>query len=158
KLPGKKQIQVWLKNEHSSDDVFDLLKLGTVGDSILTSPNFKIWRKFITQRINGDPDETMILKLRDQYDEEALAKLLLAAKTKGSTNNMATNLQNEQFKQWYSDGYWPGDVVKSIFKRHGEPTVSEVNTKIRREYQTYMNKFYPDWFNHDQKILITARS
>ncbi|OWZ02301.1 RxLR effector protein, partial [Phytophthora megakarya] len=76
KLPGKKQIQVWLKNEHSSDDVFDLLKLGPVGDSILTSPNFKIWRQFITQCINGKPDETMILKLRDQYDFNNSALLI----------------------------------------------------------------------------------
>ncbi|OWZ00072.1 RxLR effector protein [Phytophthora megakarya] len=106
----------WLKAGLSTDETFKLLKLDEAGDKLLSNPNLKRWAVFVAKKTENSPEETMITKLRAQYDDATLATILQAGGKKWGTKNMATKLQNAQFKQWFEEGKWPFNIIEDVFK------------------------------------------
>ncbi|OWZ08064.1 Avirulence (Avh) protein [Phytophthora megakarya] len=110
------ELQSWLKTGMSTDNTFKILQLDEAGDKLLSNRNLKRWAVFVAKKTGKSPEQTMITKLRTQYDDANLAVILQTGKKKRSTRNMATKLQNAQFKQWYEEGKWPADVIEDVFK------------------------------------------
>ncbi|OWZ03389.1 Avirulence (Avh) protein [Phytophthora megakarya] len=110
------ELQSWLKTGMSTDNTFKILQLDEAGDKLLSNPNLKRWAVFVAKKTGKSPEQTMITKLRTQYDDANLAVMLQAGKKKWGTKNMATKLQNAQFKQWYEEGMRPHHVVHDVFK------------------------------------------
>ncbi|OWZ08667.1 hypothetical protein PHMEG_00018751 [Phytophthora megakarya] len=79
---------------------------------ILSNRNLKRWAAFVAKKTGTSPEETMITKLRTQYDDEFLAQLLLAEE-KGSSKEMVTKLQNALFNKWHEERKMPALKVRN---------------------------------------------
>ncbi|KAG7384326.1 hypothetical protein PHYPSEUDO_002791 [Phytophthora pseudosyringae] len=109
------QFKQWLK-EFSPEDVFKLLKLDAGVDKLLTSPSLVTWITFLGQFNAKNPGKgsTMIKTFTKFYGDEALAKMLEAAKQVPQTKKVATQLQTAQFTQWMRDGKKHPEVWKML--------------------------------------------
>lgn len=79
------QMRDWLRRQKSMDDVLALLKLDDGVDKVLTNPAFDTLEVYINQfnklnKLNPDKQTTTINTLMVQHGDEAVAKMLEAAK------------------------------------------------------------------------------
>ncbi|OWZ15015.1 RxLR effector protein [Phytophthora megakarya] len=75
----KAQMDHWVEQKKSADEVFQFLKLDEAGDKLLANPLLNRWMKFVFKR-KQYPDEVLISYLRNHYTDEGLANVLLGAK------------------------------------------------------------------------------
>ncbi|OWY90314.1 hypothetical protein PHMEG_00041614 [Phytophthora megakarya] len=130
--PENAQLQSLLKTGLSTDDTFKLLQLDKAGDKLLSDPNLKRWTAFVAEKARKTSKETMITKLRTQYNNAALVTIIQVAK-KGSIKNMATNLQNAQF-------------IGKVLKRGSGRRIDTPAKPIRAAYRQYFKKMRPVGF------------
>ncbi|GMF27326.1 unnamed protein product [Phytophthora lilii] len=96
------QVQYWLKNEKSPEEVFKLTVFGRTGDDLLSSPELSSWTKYLKLFNNeySDKSTTLIATLSKVYGDEGLIKMLAAAKKVPTTSRMAANLEKAQVQYW----------------------------------------------------------
>ncbi|EGZ15151.1 hypothetical protein PHYSODRAFT_265386 [Phytophthora sojae] len=113
------QMRDWLRRQKSMDDVLALLKLDDGVDKVLTNPAFDTLEVYINQfnklnKLNPDKQTTTINTLMVQHGDEAVAKMLEAAKKVPSTETLAKELQVAQFSQWLKEGAKPANIWKML--------------------------------------------
>ncbi|OWZ17767.1 RxLR effector protein [Phytophthora megakarya] len=84
------------------------------GDNFFTSPNFKLWVKYIDDFNKKYPDDrtSMIDSIRYSYTDEELAKILMAGKSNSKTKELAANLELALVNTWSRELKTPDEVSK----------------------------------------------
>ncbi|KAG6616204.1 putative secreted RxLR effector protein [Phytophthora cinnamomi] len=112
------QIQRWLVDGKSPDDVFALLKLDKAGSGLFTQPQVNTWVKYMDDFKKANPNDEMTLfsALSKRYNEETLVQMLMAAKKVPSTESVAVRIQGEQTKYWLSEDVkkTPAEVLELL--------------------------------------------
>ncbi|KAL3663841.1 hypothetical protein V7S43_011254 [Phytophthora oleae] len=105
------QIQRWLAQKLSPDDVFVLLKLDKAGDQLFSQSQVFTWVKYLDD-FNEEFNKpfTVFSVLKPKYDEETLVQMLIAAKKVSRTEKIAVAAQAEQTRLWLSEKKAPSDV------------------------------------------------
>ncbi|OWZ04534.1 RxLR effector protein [Phytophthora megakarya] len=114
KLIQKLKLQWWQLRQKSPDDVFIHLKLDQTGNKLFESPAFFQWVAFVTVRDKSGPDMAMFNTLTKHYNDDALAKMLVAAKEVDNTRAIATTMEGLQLSKWISAGNSADEVFKSL--------------------------------------------
>ncbi|KAE8963793.1 hypothetical protein PR003_g29727 [Phytophthora rubi] len=131
------QLKQWL-NGKSTDDVFKLLKLDAGVDNLLTNPNLPTWMSYASLFNANNPGKgtTMIKTFTKFYGDEALSKMLEAAKKVPNTEKVAKQFQAAQFKQWLRDGVKPPQIWKML-KMEKASWMTNPNAEIWRGYNAF---------------------
>ncbi|KAL4114920.1 hypothetical protein PRIC2_013817 [Phytophthora ramorum] len=108
------KLQKWLSSGKNADTVFSRMKLTKAGDDLLSNPQFSVWIKYVDDLSTKYPAKatSAISTLTTQYGDDALYKLLEAAKGVPRQENLATRLQAEQMQHWATVGKSPDDVFR----------------------------------------------
>ncbi|KAL4166502.1 hypothetical protein KRP22_013760 [Phytophthora ramorum] len=125
-------LRQWLSKKLSADDVFKLLKLDAGGvQGAFSNPVFQTWVGYLgmlSESTRGQ--QTMMVKaFTASYGNEAVARMLDAAKRVPNTKKQATELQIAQFSQWVHQWRTPTMVAKML------PTKTDAG--IVRVYTVY---------------------
>ncbi|OWZ19203.1 Avirulence (Avh) protein [Phytophthora megakarya] len=130
-------INLWLKNDQSTDDVFKLLDLDKAADKVLGSPQLEVWGKYAgyINKKNPDNKASLIAALSTHYKDEGVVKMLEAAKKVPATEAVATRLQTEQLHHWLSIDRAPANIF-TLFKldKAGENLLLNPQFLIWRKY------------------------
>ncbi|OWZ24721.1 RxLR effector protein [Phytophthora megakarya] len=130
-------IQLWLKKDKSTDDVFKLLDLDKVADKVLENPQLAFWGKYASYYNKKNPDAmaTLIATLTTHFGDEGVRKMLETAKQVPFTKLVATRLETEQLQHWLSIDHSPAKVF-ALFKldEAGENLLSNSQFLIWRKY------------------------
>ncbi|KAG1694184.1 hypothetical protein DVH05_021840 [Phytophthora capsici] len=105
------QIQRWLAQKLSPDEVFVLLKLDEAGDQLFSQSQVLTWVKYLDD-YNDEFNKpfTVFSLLKPKYEEETLVQMLIAAKKAPSTEKIALAVQAEQTKLWLNEKKTPRAV------------------------------------------------
>ncbi|KAG3194856.1 hypothetical protein PC128_g8987 [Phytophthora cactorum] len=110
------QLDDWLNNQKTVDDVFKLLKLRDDGYFALTSRKLVVLKAYI-KVINREKSghETLLKTLTTGFGGESeLAKILLTAKADPLTSKLATSLQTELLDRWLTHKLLPESVLRKL--------------------------------------------
>ncbi|KAK1942981.1 hypothetical protein P3T76_005618 [Phytophthora citrophthora] len=102
----KARMEEWLTRwKYEPKDVFRFLHLNEAGDKTFSSPNFKLWVKYLNDFNLKYPDEktTMIDNIRANYIDLHLLEILPAAKKVPSTEKLAKDLENALLNKWVDE-------------------------------------------------------
>ncbi|OWZ06944.1 RxLR effector protein [Phytophthora megakarya] len=135
------QMWSWLTGTKgkSTDDVFKLLKLDKGVDKVLTNPNLKAWEdyvQFYTIKFNVKKPTTTIDSLTAFYGDDAVAKMLEAARKKPGTKRRAKKLQTAQFTKWLSKDIKPAQVWKML-KMDKQTWTTNPDADVWRRYLAF---------------------
>ncbi|KAF4127542.1 hypothetical protein GN958_ATG23271 [Phytophthora infestans] len=122
----------------SPNDMFKKLKLDNTGDQLFSSPSFSKWLSYVRTNSKTNPDMAIFSTLAYHYSDEALVKLLDAAKKVDSTKVLATKLEGLQFTNWVHARESPEYVFKVLaLDRMGSNTFTSPQFS---KWLSYMNK------------------
>ncbi|ETO75242.1 hypothetical protein F444_09152 [Phytophthora nicotianae P1976] len=108
------QIDFWIIEKKTADEMFHLLKLSVDKDDLLESALLKMWISFVKKLGKEDPYDALLLKLTKRFDEDELAHFLIRAKASDSTRHIASELERVQLKNWLSNGKTADDAFKLL--------------------------------------------
>ncbi|ETI57242.1 hypothetical protein F443_00438 [Phytophthora nicotianae P1569] len=141
KIAGKLQIaqmKGWLQNKKSMDDVFKILTLDKGVDNILTNQNLNALGTYVNLYNKKYPgQETSVIKeLMVFHGDEAVSKMLEAAKKVPETHTLAKALQTAQFKLWFVEGAKPFQIWKMLNMKK-ETWMMNPDAQVWRGYLEY---------------------
>ncbi|OWZ15016.1 RxLR effector protein [Phytophthora megakarya] len=93
-------------NQQTVGQLFSHFKVEKAGPNLLESTQFKHWATSVSKlyKTNSEgANMAMVSTLTVQYQDEALARMLAAAREVPGTKDVATNLFNAQMKYWISE-------------------------------------------------------
>ncbi|OWZ12625.1 RxLR effector protein [Phytophthora megakarya] len=104
-IADKLQMEIWINDGKTNDDIFKLLKLDKAGEQFYESPMLSTWLSYVKKLTNlkGKPDDLAgISYLEKQFGDANLARILGVEKQKKNTATfkIVRELQNAQFKRW----------------------------------------------------------
>ncbi|KAG6955565.1 hypothetical protein JG688_00011821 [Phytophthora aleatoria] len=110
------QLQRWITQGKSPDDVFALLKLDKAGQKVFTHPEVVTWAKYVDDFNKANPDKhvTLFSTFAARFNDETLVQMLIAAKKVPSTEKIAVQVQAVQTKLWLNTRKKPEDVFKLL--------------------------------------------
>ncbi|KAH7491239.1 RxLR effector protein PSR2 [Phytophthora ramorum] len=141
------KLQTWLKNGKSIDNVFIRLKLTKAGDKLLDNPQFTTWLTYVDDFTAKNPGKTTsaIAKLTTYYGDEAVAKILDAAKKVAGTRGVATKLEAAQMQTWLAAGNSADDVFTLLkLNKAGDDILSNPAFTSWNTYLKIFNTAHPD--------------
>jgi uncharacterized protein with PhoU and TrkA domain len=129
------QMREWLRSGKSADDVFELLKLDDGLETLLTNPSLNILASYVNRFNQQNPgkETTLVGTMMLSYGDEAVARMLEAAKKVPSTEKLATEMQVAQFNQWIREGAQPRQIGQ-MFKLTKENVASHPDAPIWNAY------------------------
>ncbi|ETP37357.1 hypothetical protein F442_14832, partial [Phytophthora nicotianae P10297] len=94
------QLDDWLTQGKSADDVFQLLTLDKAANGLLASPHLNEWISYMKRfnKVNPTKRTTVIDTLTKHYGDEGLARIIEAAKQVRATAGLAKRVQTEQIQ------------------------------------------------------------
>ncbi|KAE9169559.1 hypothetical protein PF005_g27918 [Phytophthora fragariae] len=118
---GRLQKELWISQDKTADDIFQLLKLDQQGENIFDTGEFSTWVSYVTKlnKLDEKPDEfAVIIKLQKRFGNLELAKMFSAElKSSGPNKNLISSLQALQFKRWLADGITPNKLDTMLAPR-----------------------------------------
>ncbi|GMF50283.1 unnamed protein product [Phytophthora fragariaefolia] len=139
------QIQAWIKNHESVEDVFVLLALDKVGDNLFRTPQFKSWVAFATASIPKNPEVSIMMALKTRYNDKSLAVMIESATKVPSTEAIATKLQINLLDRWYLEKKKPGDVLVLLqINKPGKNIIGSPEFNTWAIYTTMLSKKDPE--------------
>ncbi|GMF12657.1 unnamed protein product [Phytophthora lilii] len=161
KIRQRKQVNAWMKEGKTPEDVFKILKLDQGIDGLLGKPNLQPWIAFLKvyNKKNEDKSVWLIGLLTKTYGDEATANMLELARRVPSTRNRANNLQAQQLNGWARNGL-SEDIVFRLLKLDAIEKVDDLVAKPNLGVWYYFFKMKNHW-NPDKnldamKILRTS--
>uniref|UniRef100_H3GXM3 RxLR effector PexRD54 WY domain-containing protein n=1 Tax=Phytophthora ramorum TaxID=164328 RepID=H3GXM3_PHYRM len=135
------QLQGWLKSGKSPDDAFIQMGLGNVEDSLMTSPLFSTWVKYLDDFNAQYPAEKTALLhlLTKRFEDEPLATIIAFGKTLDSTKAVATKLETLQMQVWLTSGKSSDDVF-TLLKLDKAPD-NFFGNPLYKTWGSYMNVY-----------------
>lgn len=131
----------WLQSGKSVDDVFKILSLKGV-ETLLTNPRLNTFNTFVNRFNLQNPGNgaTMIKTFTAAYGDDVMATMLETAKNVPSTRVVATKLQADQMKFWWSNKQSPDDVFKLSKLNHAANNpLSNPNLNVWINYLNAVN-------------------
>ncbi|POM65852.1 Secreted RxLR effector peptide protein, partial [Phytophthora palmivora] len=110
-IASKLKEEIWRSQGKSDDDIFNIFKLKEKGGDMFKTTEYAAWASYATKlnKLDKNPDGFVLVeKLKEHFGDVGLARVL--AKTKmasfqdNETLKIVSDLQTQQFKQWWSDG------------------------------------------------------
>ncbi|CAI5747054.1 unnamed protein product [Peronospora destructor] len=142
------QVQKWIKEKKTTDEVFTLLKLDkTDVEQLLASPAFSQWKAFVTLKYR-EPEEAATRKmynsLSSHYKDEAHLIKILAAGSEFDTNMrlVADKLFAFQVQKWINDGKTEEDVFTLL--ELDKTDVSPFKDSLSLQWKTFVILNNPD--------------
>ncbi|KAF1791331.1 hypothetical protein PC129_g3297 [Phytophthora cactorum] len=114
------QLDNWLTQKTTADDVYSLLKLNANEGNLLQNPLLNTWISYIQKVGEGNPFNSVLLKLAKRYDEDGLAHILSGAKAADNTQNIAKKVERAQLVNWLSNGKTVDDAITLLRLNTGE--------------------------------------
>ncbi|KAE9066124.1 hypothetical protein PF010_g27929 [Phytophthora fragariae] len=119
KIPGVAKIVEKLTpdKQKAANKLFTKLKLHETTSDLFESPNFHKWIKSVTKAYKKTPDAAnavIVSTITARYGDEALARMLVAAKEVPTTRNLATQLEEVQLANWLTSMKTADDVFKLL--------------------------------------------
>ncbi|KAF4128957.1 hypothetical protein GN958_ATG21869 [Phytophthora infestans] len=116
------QIQLWMGQGKSPEQVFGLLKLnkfwpfGWVSSDLFSKPGLTTWIKYLDDFNEANPDKkkTLISILSARYSDKTLANMLIEANKVRGTSSIAKRIQTEQTQLWLKKGLQPDDIFTML--------------------------------------------
>ncbi|KUF99115.1 Glucan 1 [Phytophthora nicotianae] len=105
------QFKYWLRGGKSADDIFTLLKLNKNGDKLFESPMLNTWVSYVVKLDEKNADELIFVALKNHYGIESVKEMIVQAKTRVTTENLASKLQEEV---WRSTGKTEDDIFNLL--------------------------------------------
>uniref|UniRef100_H3H3I3 RxLR effector PexRD54 WY domain-containing protein n=1 Tax=Phytophthora ramorum TaxID=164328 RepID=H3H3I3_PHYRM len=142
-----KKLQTWLNNGKSIDNVFIRLKLTKAGDKLLGNPQFATWLTYVDDFTAKYPGKTTsaITKLTTYYGDEAVVKILDAAKKVAGTREVATKLEAAQMQTWLAAGNSADDIFTLLkLNKVGDDILSNPAFASWNTYLKTFNAAHPD--------------
>ncbi|ETK73270.1 hypothetical protein L915_19779, partial [Phytophthora nicotianae] len=107
--------QKWSQRRMKSpNDMFTKLKLHKTGNQLFNSPSFSKWVNYVNKNSKETPEMAIFSTLAYHYSDEALAKMLDAAKKVDGTSVLATKLEKLQTTNWLYAKESPDYVFKVL--------------------------------------------
>ncbi|GMF10006.1 unnamed protein product [Phytophthora lilii] len=107
------QIQFWVKNAKSPDDVFKSLGLAKAGDKLFENKQLATWLSYTEDfALKYGKETSPVTTLTAEYGDETLLELLNTAKKAPAMEDVATKLLTEQIQHWLRIKKFPDDVFK----------------------------------------------
>ncbi|KAL4114314.1 hypothetical protein PRIC2_014637 [Phytophthora ramorum] len=135
------QLQGWLRSGKTPDSAFVQLGLGKVGDSLLASPLFSTWVKYLDD-FNAQysaKETTLFHVLTKRVKDKLLAKIIAFGKTLDSTKAVATKLEDQQRQVWLTSGKSSDDVF-TLLKLDKAPD-NFFDNPLYKTWGSYMNVY-----------------
>ncbi|EGZ15244.1 hypothetical protein PHYSODRAFT_354760 [Phytophthora sojae] len=127
-----------------SGDVRNILTKIKPGENLFENPHFVTWLQFVEDPRRSRMALSLMTSLTVKYGDEALIKMIDAAKTVAKTKDMATKLQTQQFQYWASIGKSPDDVFKLYeLNKAGDKLLSNPELTTWKSYLNVFNKQNP---------------
>ncbi|KAK1935390.1 hypothetical protein P3T76_010615 [Phytophthora citrophthora] len=93
----REQMNAWKHKGLTTDELFGMYKLDNGTMNLLETPGIKIWTRYADEFNPGEPT-TLFKKLQKTYSDEYLSKILIKGKTVSRTEELASDLQNQQIR------------------------------------------------------------
>ncbi|ETL86276.1 hypothetical protein L917_14285 [Phytophthora nicotianae] len=141
------QLDDWLAKGTSTDDVFKLLTLDKPSEGLLTNSKLTEWIHYMKlfNKANPKKQTSLIKTLTAHYGDEALVKMIDAAKQVPSTATFAKRLQTEQRQLWLTQGKSPDDVFALLkLNKAGDKIFTHPEVVTWANYVGDFNKANPD--------------
>nr|KAH7498929.1 RxLR effector protein PSR2 [Phytophthora ramorum] len=107
------QLNKWISEGKTADDIFALLKLNNEEGKLLQNTMLATWISYVNLQ-GKNPYDMILVKLSTHYDEAGLAKMLVTAKQDGTASSIVRKLEEVQLKNWLSDGKSADDVYNLL--------------------------------------------
>ncbi|KAE9008221.1 hypothetical protein PF011_g10784 [Phytophthora fragariae] len=103
--------------QNAANKLFTKLKLHETTSDLFESPKFYKWVKSVTKSYKKTPDAAnavIVSTITARYGDEALARMLVAAKQAPTTRKLATQLEEVQLVNWLASKQTVDDVFKLL--------------------------------------------
>ncbi|KAE8969646.1 hypothetical protein PR001_g27434 [Phytophthora rubi] len=103
--------------QKAANKLFTKLKLHETTSDLFESPNFHKWVKSVTKSHKKTPDAAnavIVSTITARYGDEALVRMLVAAKETSTTRRFATQLVEVQLASWLASKQTVGGVFKLL--------------------------------------------
>ncbi|KAL3659242.1 hypothetical protein V7S43_015820 [Phytophthora oleae] len=107
------QLNIWMAEGRNVDNVYNLLKLDEAGGNLLKKPELGAWISYTT-KLDKDPYDLLLFKLKPRYDDAGLANMLVLAKNDPATRTIAEKLETLQLEKWFKQKKSMIDVFKFL--------------------------------------------
>ncbi|KAG3016387.1 hypothetical protein PC128_g6991 [Phytophthora cactorum] len=136
RLQGR-QVKIWMRSGKTADDIFKLLKLDYRIEDLLTNPNLATYVTYMNlfNKYSPGRETTLANTFVKSYGNEAVAKMVEAAKKVPSTEKFAQELQVALFNQWLMKGARPRFVWERLRMKSADP-----DGAIWRRYSEFYTK------------------
>ncbi|KAE8988760.1 hypothetical protein PR002_g21661 [Phytophthora rubi] len=115
-MTARKRIGAYDKQK-AANKLFTQLKLHETTFDLFKGPNFQTWVKSVTKSYTKTPDAAnavIVSTIAARYGDEALARMLVAAKEASTTRRFATQLEEVQLANWLASKQTADDVFKLL--------------------------------------------
>ncbi|EGZ13792.1 hypothetical protein PHYSODRAFT_335521 [Phytophthora sojae] len=104
----------WMSSQTSPHLLFELLDLKGAGDDLLADPLFSIWVSYQTRFGGKNPQQKTSLfeALMEEFDDDALTKIIIVGKSYSKTSQRAKALKKTQLSKWLEEKQAPNTVYK----------------------------------------------
>ncbi|KAF4032369.1 hypothetical protein GN244_ATG15773 [Phytophthora infestans] len=92
------QQKSWKESGKSADDVYAILQLDAGGQNVLNNPGLPAWLSYVKSP-STDYIEALLLKLREQYDDVTVAKMIVSSQS-GVNKRISGQLEKELSTAW----------------------------------------------------------
>ncbi|KAE9002954.1 hypothetical protein PR003_g19093 [Phytophthora rubi] len=119
KIPGVAKLVEMLTpdKQKAANKLFTKLKLHETTSDLFESPKFYKWVKSVTKSYKKTPDAAnavIVSTITARHGDEALARMLVAAKEASTTQRFATQLEEVQLANWLTSKKTADDVFKLL--------------------------------------------
>ncbi|ETL80627.1 hypothetical protein L917_18895 [Phytophthora nicotianae] len=116
------QVQRWLTDKKTPEDVFGLLKLNKfwplswISSDLFNKPGLTTWIRYLDDFNEANPEQktTLLSILSARYSDKTLVNMLIEANNVRSTSTIAKRIQAEQTRFWLDNKVAPADIFKTL--------------------------------------------
>nr|AMJ52088.1 RxLR128 [Phytophthora capsici] len=135
-------VQFWIHRKETPDNVLVELGLKKSMETLLENPLLNILTKYTeTYNVNYAVKKTTVVEtLTRTFDDETVARMLLAGREKSTTKKIAKQFQADQLEMWVNSGQSVDDVYKLLnLPSRRDLLVDFGNQKLFDTWLTFMN-------------------
>ncbi|KAG3088900.1 hypothetical protein PI124_g17657 [Phytophthora idaei] len=93
------QLNKWKEEGEKADDIYRLLQINEEGRNLLKSPKLQMWMNYMS-KLDKDPYDFLLFKVKANYDDAGLAKCLFWPRTTLERKRLPRNWRRCSFEKW----------------------------------------------------------
>ncbi|ETI30095.1 hypothetical protein F443_22784 [Phytophthora nicotianae P1569] len=151
------QLEMWLNNGKSADDVFNSLKLHYTTSDFSHSPLGNTWVSYMNAIVKNDPSKTPTLfaNLETRLSDRPLLQILQMVKTNSTMKDAAIKLETKTIHKIFTSGKPPKDTFELL----GLDGVGDniLSSPLFQRWKNYVNDFNEKNPNHQESWFKPLR-